>query len=297
MTTGHIPTEEITRNRKRPKKTSTNSTIAREVFNGQYRKELEIPLFIDSYNHYMNSVDVANQLRATATVHFSRNEKEFFPGMFWAIDMILTNCWKIYESLYGPFLSSTQKRRPEAHREFLEALVELLFLCNSEEYAENVFGTSFKEYPKYSYIPHKAGRKPSSMREIPPNLTNLSLKTPFIFKGNPGRPRTSIPAKITPISQHQHIKTTTRGHCLICRNSEEIQNTKIAKIESIVYGTTLKLSDGALKKVLPSSEKERKGPKRIRGTFTNWKCSECAVPICKAQSDCWEKAHRRLFNR
>jgi hypothetical protein len=34
MTTGHIPTEEITRNRKRPKKTSTNSTIVREVFNG-----------------------------------------------------------------------------------------------------------------------------------------------------------------------------------------------------------------------------------------------------------------------
>ena len=82
MTTGHTPTEEITRHRKRPKKTSTNSTIVREVFNRQPRKELEIPLFIDSYNHYMNSVDVANQLRATATVHFSRNKKEFFPGIF-----------------------------------------------------------------------------------------------------------------------------------------------------------------------------------------------------------------------
>ena len=82
MTTGHIPTEEITRNRKRPKKTSTNSIIVREVFDGQYRKELKIPTFIDCYNHYMNSVDVANQLRAIATVHFSRNEKEFFPGIF-----------------------------------------------------------------------------------------------------------------------------------------------------------------------------------------------------------------------
>ena len=108
----------------------------------------------------MNSVDVANQLRATATVHFSRNEKEFFPGMFWAIDMILTNCWKIYESLYGPFLSPTEKRQPGAHRQFLEALVELLFLCNSEEYAENVLGTSFKEYLKYSYTLHKLGPKP-----------------------------------------------------------------------------------------------------------------------------------------
>src|SRR6266516_5343988 len=104
MTTDHVPTEEITRNRKRPKKTSINSTIAREVFDGQYRKELKIPLFIDSYNHYMNSVDIANQLRATETVHFSRNEKEFFPGMFWAIDMILTYCRKIYETLSGPLI-------------------------------------------------------------------------------------------------------------------------------------------------------------------------------------------------
>jgi hypothetical protein len=295
MTTGHTPTEEITRHRKRPKKTSTNSTIVREVFNGQPRKELEIPLFIDSYNHYMNSVDVANQLRATATVHFSRNEKEFFPGMFWAIDMILTNCWKIYENLYGPFLSSTQKRRPGAHREFLEALVELLFLCNSEEYSETVPGTSFKEYPQYSYIPHKSGPKPRFPESTPQSLTDISRKTPFIFKGDSGRPRVSIPAKITPISQHQHIKTTTGGHCLICRNSEEIQNAQITEKESIVYGTILKLSEGALKEVSPLKQ-EKKGPKRIRGTLTKWKCSECAVPICKARSDCWEKAHRRLIN-
>src|SRR5205814_9303265 len=142
-----------------------------EVFDRQYRKELEIPTFIDYYNYYMNLVDVANQLRVTATVHFSRNEKEFFPGMFWAIDIILTNCWKIYESLYGPFLLSTQKRCSGAYRIFLEALVELLFLYDSEKYAENVSGTSFKEYPKYSYIPHKTGRKP---KETPLDLINLS---------------------------------------------------------------------------------------------------------------------------
>jgi hypothetical protein len=58
--TGHIPIKKITRNRKRLKKTFINSTIAREVFNGQHRKELEIPLFIDCYNYYINSVDVAN---------------------------------------------------------------------------------------------------------------------------------------------------------------------------------------------------------------------------------------------
>jgi hypothetical protein len=36
--TGHLPIEKITRDRKRLKKISTNSSIAREVFNGQHRK-------------------------------------------------------------------------------------------------------------------------------------------------------------------------------------------------------------------------------------------------------------------
>jgi len=62
MTIGHLPIEEITQNRRRSKKTSINSSIAREVFNRQHRKELKILTFIDYYNHYINSVDVANQL-------------------------------------------------------------------------------------------------------------------------------------------------------------------------------------------------------------------------------------------
>ena len=148
---------------------------------------------------------------------------------------------------------------------FLEALVELLFLYDSEKYAENVSGTSFKEYPKYSYIPHKTGRK---LKEIPLDFINLFRKTLLIFKGDSGRPRTSISAKITPISRYQYIKTTIHGYCLICRNSKEIQNTQIAKRESIVYGTILKLSEGALKEISSPSKKEEKGPKKIRDTLT-----------------------------
>jgi rubredoxin len=154
-------------------------------------------------------VDITNQLRAIVTVHFSRNEKEFFPGMFWAIDIILTNYWKIYESLYSPFLSLTGKRQPGVHRQFLEALVKLLFLYTSQEYAESIPGTTFKEYPKYTYTPHQSG--PKSQFPEPISQTDISQKTPFVFKGDSGRPRTSIPAKITPFSLHQHIKTTTKG--------------------------------------------------------------------------------------
>src|SRR5450432_530629 len=242
----------------------------------------------------MNSVDVANQLRVIVIVYFSRNEKEFFPGMFWAIDMILTNCWKIYESLYGPFISPTGKRQLTAYRTFLEALVELLFLYDSEKYAENVSGTSFKEYPKYSYIPYKTGRKP---KEIPLDFINLSRKTPLVFKGDSGRPRTFILAKITPISRHQHIKTTTGGYCLICRNSTEIENKRIARKEDLDYKATFQLTGKILKEIQFFSESSLKGPKRIRGTKTLWKCNECAVPICRPEEPCWNIAHRRLFNK
>jgi hypothetical protein len=88
--------------------------------------------------------------------------------------MILTNCWKIYEKLYGPFLSSTGKRQRAAYREFLEALIELLFLCNSEKYAETVPGTSFKEYPKYSYLSHKPGRKSRFPEQVSLDLIKIS---------------------------------------------------------------------------------------------------------------------------
>ena len=69
----------------------------------------------------------------------------------------------------------------------------------------------------------------------------------------------------------------------------------MARQESIVYGTILKLSGETLEEVIPPREEE--GPKRIRGTETLWKCTECAVPICRPGEPCWDIAHRRLFSR
>src|SRR5438270_537665 len=43
--------------------TFTNARITRKVFRDSLFKLLEIPSFIDDYNHYMNSVNLANQYR------------------------------------------------------------------------------------------------------------------------------------------------------------------------------------------------------------------------------------------
>jgi rubredoxin len=139
-------------------------------------------------------------------------------------------------------------------------------------------GTSFKDYLKYHYSPHKSGPKRQFSGSISQSLTNISRKTPFIFKGDSGRPRTSIPAKITPISRHQHIKITTDRRCLVCRNSNKIEDKRIAKR---AYETIFQLSEEGLKEVKPPSKDSLEESKKIRDRKTLWKCSEYAVPICR----------------
>jgi hypothetical protein len=52
------------RYRRRPSKTSTSAKTARVPFGDQPRAWLNIPNFVDAYNHYMGAVDRADQLRA-----------------------------------------------------------------------------------------------------------------------------------------------------------------------------------------------------------------------------------------
>lgn len=49
--------------RNRPSKTSTNACVTRTVFGDLPFTILVILKFINDYNYYMNSVDLANQLR------------------------------------------------------------------------------------------------------------------------------------------------------------------------------------------------------------------------------------------
>lgn len=65
QSTAHTGKEDaVTRNRKRPSKTSSKAKTACQPFGDSPRKELPIPAFIDEYNHFMNQVDQADQLRS-----------------------------------------------------------------------------------------------------------------------------------------------------------------------------------------------------------------------------------------
>ena len=57
-------TKRIVRQRRRPAKTATNARTSRMVFGDAVVKNLAIPDYIDMYNHFMNGVDIADQLRS-----------------------------------------------------------------------------------------------------------------------------------------------------------------------------------------------------------------------------------------
>src|SRR5438046_6322616 len=113
------------------------------------------------------------------------------------------------------------------------------------------------------------------------------------MKADTVRPKTTIPAKSTPIYLHRQKKTTKNRYCLICRNSNEIKNKRIVQRENIVYGTIFQVFRETLEEIKSSS----KDSKKIRGKQTVWKCSKCAVPICRPGEHCWDIAHMRLFNK
>ena len=94
MTTVSNGREFKSRLRRRPTKTATNARTSRAPFQGNETKELDIPEFIDTYNHFMNGVDVADQLRSyynTQRTHF----KTWKPLWHFLLDTTITNAYKI----------------------------------------------------------------------------------------------------------------------------------------------------------------------------------------------------------
>ena len=146
MTSGFSLTEIVDQKRKKPRKSASNSTITWKPFGDQPTKILSIPLFIDYYNHYIGGVDQANQLWAAFTTHFWRNLKEFLPGVFWCLDLAVTNSYKLHLAINGSKTTQTGNWDTNQHRNYIEDLVNLLFCVNSEEFAQKITGIPYSKY-------------------------------------------------------------------------------------------------------------------------------------------------------
>ena len=123
LSTVHYPTNIIERLRKRSKKTSTNAGIVSKIFGGDVTKKLPIPTFIDDYNHHMNGMDVANQMRASYTTHIV-TERNWLPILYWLLDAAIVNAFRIQQIYY----QQKQKINPIiSHLDFHEKLYKKLF--------------------------------------------------------------------------------------------------------------------------------------------------------------------------
>ena len=123
MSTVSDPRDNITRLRRRPAKTATNARTSRAVFGEESLKVLDIPAFIDMYNHHMNGVDNADQLRcyySTQRVHY----KSWKPLWHFLLDTTIVNCYKIHKRIPR---RRTESWNQYSQREFRVKLAGQLF--------------------------------------------------------------------------------------------------------------------------------------------------------------------------
>ena len=135
MTTAYSIKETTPRLRKRPALKSTNARIVRPVFGDCVNKWLEIPTAIDEYNHGMNSVDRANQIRQSYTVHRPQNYRVWRPEWYWLLDSAATNARFLLAN------SQEEDRGHRGHRKFRENLCTQLLQSidsGSEQVADQV---------------------------------------------------------------------------------------------------------------------------------------------------------------
>ena len=73
---------------------------------------------IDTYNHEMGNVDIADQLRAMYRIdHWLRNRKWWLAILFWAIGVIFSNSYVLYTTICDK--EEVKKKLRLTHYEFL----------------------------------------------------------------------------------------------------------------------------------------------------------------------------------
>ena len=223
-------------------------------------KILPIPTFIDDYNHYMGGVDQSNQLRAAFTTHFPRNQKEFFPGAFWAIDIAVYNSYKLHLAINGSKTSKTGKRDPQQHRKWIEDLVDLLFQIDNDDFGQEI---TSKPYPKYQYQSGIRGRK-STTKEAFLDAIN-GFNSEHLYTQNP---------------------LGKKGWCFFCLKRTPKTPLKEQESSTFLNRKVFQLNHSDLIEI-----QKKENPKRIqeRGKQTKGWCQECQKFICK---DCWSLYHK-----
>ena len=124
------------RQRKRPAKTSTNRRIVCKAFGEDPFKLVQIPCFINDYNHYMGGVDLANQFRESYETHRA-TLRNWWPLFYWLIDVACINAYRLYQLQV--------QDRPLTHIQFRVEIYIKLVAYASKAKLELTKGTGWQE--------------------------------------------------------------------------------------------------------------------------------------------------------
>jgi hypothetical protein len=111
----------ITRERKRPSETSSAAKTARVPFGDSPTKKLSIPRFVDDYNHQMNAVDQADQLRSS-----NAGLRRIRKGGWHAIWHFLFNVVLVNSYLLSTYSTVPETSKFTSQKEFRIALYSAL---------------------------------------------------------------------------------------------------------------------------------------------------------------------------
>ena len=121
VSTVHGNNDSVLANRKKPRMTAVNRQYVKEVWGGAHVKEINIPQFIDDYNHMMNAVDRADQLISAYTMKH-RCCRSWTPFLLFIINIIRINSFVAHRELQGSM----------SHMAFTLGLVRALYTRRNE---------------------------------------------------------------------------------------------------------------------------------------------------------------------
>jgi hypothetical protein len=140
-TAKRMTSESVRTLRTRPRGNGEFKKLAqREFLTGDHKytqkKELEVPLIIDQYNHEMNAVDIGDQLRESCS-SFRRGRKDWRPIFCFLLDQACTNAYKLHK--WESRGRRDCKKTRSALREFKMAVVEGLLRSVPDRGAQKMY--------------------------------------------------------------------------------------------------------------------------------------------------------------
>ena len=150
MSTVHDGQSKISRKRRRPAATSTSAKTARARFGDCSVKVLNIPTFIDLYNHYMNGVDTADQIRSYYTTQRT-HRKTWKPLWHFLLDTAVCNAYKLINTSHmKPY---TDQWDTVSHKRFRMELANQLFEASAKVARQKPLEKALDR--KVRYLPHR----------------------------------------------------------------------------------------------------------------------------------------------